>query len=337
MFTLVLGSILGPLALLAAPAGQVQGPEALADVDGAADVVTLDFGPDGSGLADVLTVFQQLLAMPIDSLPDEVTPVVIHVAGPQRIEPGRARDLLDSLLERHGFWCWDDVSGGEPQLVVRSREARRKPNEPLPFTPRVVSLEELVAGPRPRTPLYTVTFPIRHLNARDLLVVLQAGLDLSCETMRCTESNTLIVAAARARLLHVRDILAAADVPAAGQPAAEDTPEARREAALRYLEVNPLSDLMADMATKVAATLPEEARAPFVQAMTEELDLQPLQDAMVESLAKRMTLAEIHALHAFYASAEGKSVMKKLSDYMADVMPIIQEEVGRALGRAMEK
>jgi hypothetical protein len=115
-----------------------------------------------------------------------------------------------------------------------------------------------------------------------------------------------------------------------------DTPENRRHAAEEYLRVVPPEDLMRDTAAKVGETMPASVRQSFVQAMTEDIDVAQLKDAIVKSMVRHFTVGEINALTAFYGSAEGKSVMKKFGLYMADVMPVIQAETNRAMARAKQ-
>jgi hypothetical protein len=93
---------------------------------------------------------------------------------------------------------------------------------------------------------------------------------------------------------------------------------------------------MKDTAAKVGETMPDSVRQSFVRAMTDDLDLEPVKDAMVSSMVKHFTVGEINALTAFYGSAEGKSVMKKFGLYMADVMPVVQAETNKALAKAKQ-
>ena len=116
----------------------------------------------------------------------------------------------------------------------------------------------------------------------------------------------------------------------------DDTPENRRHAAEEYLRVVPPADLMKDTAAKVGETMPDSVRQSFVRRMTEDLDVEPLKDAMVNSMVKHFTVGEINALTAFYGSPEGKSVMKKFGLYMADVMPVLQAETNKAMAKAKQ-
>ena len=93
---------------------------------------------------------------------------------------------------------------------------------------------------------------------------------------------------------------------------------------------------MRDTAEKVSENLPEPARATFIRAMTQDLDLEQLSTAMKDSMVKRFTVNEIDALARFYGSPEGKSVMKKFGLFMADVMPAIQAETMKAIAKAKE-
>jgi len=45
----------------------------------------------------------------------------------------------------------------------------------------------------------------------------------------------------------------------------------------------------------------------------------------------------LNALADFYESPEGNSAMKKMGEYMADVMPTLQEEMVRAVKRYSER
>ena len=195
-----------------------------ASVDAQTGLCVLQFDEqDGEQLADVLSLFQKLLNTPIDWLPAEVSADVVHVTGPQSVETGKLRDFLDSLLDRHGFWVWDDESGGHKQIVVRDRShTQGRAGTKYPFTARLVTLDELQAGPEPRLPIYTVSFEVRHLHVRDLLSVFISVLDPTMEVVRIVEgSNQLLVTATRDHLLQTRDMLASIDKPPAGQPAVE--------------------------------------------------------------------------------------------------------------------
>jgi hypothetical protein len=117
--------------------------------------------------------------------------------------------------------------------------------------------------------------------------------------------------------------------PTAREPA--DTPENRTKATERYLRLVPMKALLEDTAEQLAQKAEGAEKARIVKALTEGVDIPALEKAAAEAMVKHFTVREINALADFYASPEGRSVMKKFGAYMAEVMPVIQREVERAL------
>lgn len=102
-------------------------------------------------------------------------------------------------------------------------------------------------------------------------------------------------------------------------------------AAHRYLAAAPMSAMVDDMTSKVALQVPEKERAKFVRLMTKELDVEALEAAVVDALVKTFTLEELNAFADFYGSEVGKSAIKKFGTYMSLVMPVMQQEMKRAI------
>lgn len=119
--------------------------------------------------------------------------------------------------------------------------------------------------------------------------------------------------------------------------AIEDSPEARTEAANRYMEATPPGEMFADVATNMAKTMPENKRDAFIRLMTKNLDIEALTKAIKQSLIKHFTTDELNALATFYSSKEGKSAMKKMGIYMADLMPVIQSEIQKAMQKSQKE
>ena len=109
--------------------------------------------------------------------------------------------------------------------------------------------------------------------------------------------------------------------------ALEDTPENREREASRYLSVTPPEALLADMADKLAATLPAEQREGFVTMMTKHLDMARVTGAMREGMVKTFTADELKALADFYSLPVAKSAVAKMGTYMAEVMPVLMKEI----------
>jgi hypothetical protein len=123
----------------------------------------------------------------------------------------------------------------------------------------------------------------------------------------------------------------AASLPAL---ALEDTPENREREASRYLKITPPEELLADMTDKLAATLPEEQRAGFIDMMTKHLDMAHVTGAMREGMVKTFSADELQALADFYSSPVAKSAIAKMGTYMAEVMPVLMTELQAAAAKA---
>ena len=114
--------------------------------------------------------------------------------------------------------------------------------------------------------------------------------------------------------------------------AIDDTPENRLVEMKRYLEAVPPDEIFADMADGVAMNFPPSERAEFRDFMTKYVDIDVISEAMEASMLKHFTADELAAIADLYTSPVGQSAMKKMGVYMAEVMPIIEAEVMRALG-----
>ena len=110
-----------------------------------------------------------------------------------------------------------------------------------------------------------------------------------------------------------------------------ETPGNRQAAAERYLDVAPMDSMMRDMIEKTAENLPEGQRKSFVEIMTNYVRLNVLERSVVSSMVRHFTVRELNALADFYGSPEGRSAMKKFGAYTADIMPVIQQEMARAI------
>jgi hypothetical protein len=112
---------------------------------------------------------------------------------------------------------------------------------------------------------------------------------------------------------------------------ASDSEEERVAAAKRYLEVAQMSKMADDTATELAKTLPAEQRDEFLKFMHDAVRPGVLEQAAMASMVKVFTAEELNALADFFGSPVGRSAMGKFGVYMADVMPVIQQEMFRAL------
>ncbi len=110
-----------------------------------------------------------------------------------------------------------------------------------------------------------------------------------------------------------------------------DTPENRHAQAVRYLEATPPKQLLADMAKSMGATLPAAQRDKVMTMFTTNLDIDAVTKGMEDSLVKTFTAEELKAMADFYGSPVGRSVMSKMGTYTADLMPVMQAQMVKAL------
>ena len=110
-----------------------------------------------------------------------------------------------------------------------------------------------------------------------------------------------------------------------------DTPENRLIAARAYIKCVPTSTFT-EAALRQLATRREPAQQKeFQRFLSGELRTRVIEDATVNALVRHFTAEEIAALAQFNSSPEGQSIQRKLSAYMADVLPPIQTEINRVL------
>ena len=116
-----------------------------------------------------------------------------------------------------------------------------------------------------------------------------------------------------------------------------DTPENRRAQAQRYLEAVPPKQLFADLTKNMSASVPAAQRDKVLAMFTaavEHLDMAAVSKDMEDALVKRFTAEELRAMADFYGSPTGKSIMSKMGDYTADLMPLMQARMMKSLSDA---
>jgi len=118
---------------------------------------------------------------------------------------------------------------------------------------------------------------------------------------------------------------------------AGDSPELRAAAADRYMRVADLHKMLNDVAESIAKTLPEERRELYKSTLLKHLRIAALSDAMRAAMVRTFTARELDALANFYGSPEGQSALAKFGQYMAALMPTMNEEMSRASKEALEE
>jgi hypothetical protein len=116
-----------------------------------------------------------------------------------------------------------------------------------------------------------------------------------------------------------------------------DNQENRMVVAKRFLKVMPPKEMLEALTKRVVQTLPEKDRKPFMEVMSSEGIEQVTYRITLDGLIKHFTVGELNAMDAFYGSPEGHSAYMKLSAYMSDIMPQIQQEVKKAVMEAQKQ
>jgi hypothetical protein len=70
--------------------------------------------------------------------------------------------------------------------------------------------------------------------------------------------------------------------------------------------------------------------------MLDGIDFNALRKLSIELMVTHFSAGEINSLTDFYASADGRSVMKKMPAYTAELMPLIQKEIIQAMPRPQQ-
>ena len=133
------------------------------------------------------------------------------------------------------------------------------------------------------------------------------------------------------KILRITIVLLALTGSAFASDVLSDTPENRAKVVDEYLRAIPVKNLLDDMTEKLAATVPENNREAFKSMLTKHFDLDALVAAEKQSLAKIFTVGELRAMIAYQSTPEGKSSMKKMGAYIADLMPVVQAELVKAV------
>lgn len=116
-----------------------------------------------------------------------------------------------------------------------------------------------------------------------------------------------------------------------------DNEENRLAAAKEYLKVLPPQEMLAEMSTKVVKMLPEKQHKVFLGVMSSKSLEEATYRISLKALAKHFTVNELKAMTTFYGSPDGKSSWRKLSSYMGDIMPQINQEVVTSLKKVEQE
>ena len=118
---------------------------------------------------------------------------------------------------------------------------------------------------------------------------------------------------------------------------AEDSAATRQAAMERYLRAVPMTKLMEDTYSEMAKQLPSDQRSKFISGMRQIVRVESIERIAKAAMLKHFTTAELNALADFYSSKDGASAVSKFGVYTADVMPLLQQEIQRAVQEFQRK
>ena len=119
--------------------------------------------------------------------------------------------------------------------------------------------------------------------------------------------------------------------------AIEDTPENRLIQIERYLEAVPPKKVFEDLSNDLSKNFPAAERLEFLSLTRNFVDIDVITDAMIASMLKHFTADELAAIADLYESPAGQSAMSKMGVYLAEVMPVIEAELARAVDEFLKK
>lgn len=110
-----------------------------------------------------------------------------------------------------------------------------------------------------------------------------------------------------------------------------DPAEAKARLINEYFSYIPMKKMMEDTTREIARQVPADSRQQFIDTMTKNVRLEVLEQAARQSMAKHLTLPELEMYVEFIKRPEARSAMEKMKYFAADLMPVIQQELVRAI------
>jgi hypothetical protein len=119
--------------------------------------------------------------------------------------------------------------------------------------------------------------------------------------------------------------------------AIDDTPENRAKEADRYFVAAAPKEMLDEMTTQMAVAVPDSEKEQFKKLLTKHFNYESFVKSMKDAMVRHFTATELSALADFYSSEVGKSAMKKMGGYTAEIMPVIQTEILKAQQKALNE
>jgi len=110
-----------------------------------------------------------------------------------------------------------------------------------------------------------------------------------------------------------------------------DTAATKAQLIDEYFSYIPMRRIVEEMAQELSKQVPAEKRQLFVDTITRRMRVEVLEQAARASLAKHLSVSELRLFVEFIKRPEARSAMDKMKYYMADLMPVMQQEMIRAM------
>ena len=117
--------------------------------------------------------------------------------------------------------------------------------------------------------------------------------------------------------------------------AVDDTPENRAKEAEKFFAAASPKDLLMEMAAAIATSVPDGEKQKFKEMLVKYVDHDAFAKKVKDVMARHFSAPELAALTEFYSTEVGKSAMKKMSGYTAELMPLVQTEILIAQQKAL--
>jgi ATP-dependent DNA ligase len=112
---------------------------------------------------------------------------------------------------------------------------------------------------------------------------------------------------------------------------AQDTTATKTQLVDEYFSYIPMKKIVEETVLELSKRVPAEKRQQFIDTMTQRMRVEVLEHAARESLARHLTVSELRLFVEFIKRPEARSAMDKMKYYMSDLMPVMQQEMMRAM------
>jgi len=108
------------------------------------------------------------------------------------------------------------------------------------------------------------------------------------------------------------------------------------KAAEKYAAMSNMDDLLQQTIQQAAASVPADHRQEFIKIMSQGFSVKEVLSISIDAMIEIFTTAELETMAEFYGSPQGRSIMKKLPQYIALIMLKMQEKMMSVIKNSIE-